>query len=542
MQFSPPSPAVADRYYSREYWRLDTISQLFAKMANHYPEGIALSDAEGKRFSYAELCSYVESVAGFFVKSGIGENDIVTICAPNWWQTVVSILAALRVGAVINPIPMTYGWKDIKYVVDTCQSKALILAGKFRSTDHTVHLEDILGPDYGDKIVIQIGEGERQAGMNFNDLLNAGDCPVPLPAKADNVAAILFTSGTESKPKGVVHSHNTILFGERCFVETLSLDNTDICFMASPISHASGFLHGVILTLTTGGQLSILDVFTADAAVDQMTRDKVTWTMGATPFLVETANTLKARQAKLPSLRYYLCGGAPLPEIVVRQAMETGMKVLSVYGSTESPPHTVVWPSDPQENAWKTDGRAAGEGVEIKIADENGKACVVGEIGEEWSRGPNTFLGYLNAPEVTAKSLDADGWYHSGDLAYQCPDGSIRISGRIKDMIVRGGQNIAAREVEELLIKIPGCIECALVGIPHDRLGETGGAVLVMEPGYSVSVQKVYDLLVSQGVAKFKIPERVECWAELPKTPSGKIQKFKVQKMLTEGKQDGGEV
>ena len=289
MQFPPPNPAVAERYYTEAYWRLNTTSQLFDNMAHSYSERIALSDAGGNSFTYRELRAHVESVAAYLEKSGIGENDIVTICAPNWWQTVVSILATLRVGAVINPVPMTYGWKDIKFVVDTCQSKALILAGKFRSTDHTAHLEDILGPDYGDKIVIQIGEEGQQAGKNFNDLLGEGDCPVPLPAKPDNVAAILFTSGTESKPKGVVHTHNTILFGERCFVETLGLDNTDICFMASPISHASGFLHGVILTLTTGGQLSILDVFTAAAAVDQMTRDKVTWTMGATPFLVETA-------------------------------------------------------------------------------------------------------------------------------------------------------------------------------------------------------------------------------------------------------------
>ncbi len=540
MKFPSPNPAVAERYYTEAYWRSNSTSQLFETMVQHHSERTALSDAEGNFFTYRELYSHVESVAAYFARSGISKEDIVTICAPNWWQTVVCILATLRVGAIINPVPMTYGWKDIKYVVDTCQSKALILAGKFRSADHTVHLEDILGPDYSGKLVIQISDGGQQVGKPFSELLSEGECPLPLPAKPDNVAAILFTSGTESKPKGVIHTHNTILYGERCFVETLGLSHEDTCFMASPISHASGFLHGVILTLTTGGQLSILDVFTASAAVDQMSRDEVTWTMGATPFLVETANELRARKVTLPSLRYFLCGGAPLPESVVRQAMDIGMRVLSVYGSTESPPHTVVWPSDPAENAWTTDGRAAGAGIEIKIVDDNGDPCPVGEIGEECSRGPNTFLGYLNAPEITAQSLDADGWYHSGDLAYQRPDGSIRISGRIKDMIVRGGQNIAAREVEELLIQIPGCIECALVGIPHERLGETGGAVLVMAPGRVVGVQEVYDLLVAQGVAKFKIPERIECWDELPKTPSGKIQKFKVQKMLAEGVQGGG--
>ena len=539
MKFPSPNPAVAERYYSEEYWRSDSISQLFESMVQHHPERAALSDAEGNFFTYRDLHSHVESVASYFADANIGEEDIVTICAPNWWQTVVCILATLRVGAIINPVPMTYGWKDIKYVVDTCQSKALILAGKFRNADHTVHIEDILGPDHREKLVVQLNEGSQQAGIPFVELLDKGACALSLHAKHDNVAAILFTSGTESKPKGVVHTHNTILYGERCFVETLGLSHEDTCFMASPISHASGFLHGVILTLTTGGQLSILDVFTASAAVDQMLRDAATWTMGATPFLVETANELRAKNATLPALRYFLCGGAPVPESVVRHAMDIGIRVLSVYGSTESPPHTIVWPSDPPENAWTTDGRAAGDGIEIRIVDENGNECRDGEIGEEWSRGPNTFLGYLNAPDVTAKSLDADVWYHSGDLAYKRPDGSIRISGRIKDMIVRGGQNIAAREVEELLIQIPGCIDCALVGIPHDRLGETGGAVLVMEPGRKVGVREVYDLLVAQGVAKFKIPERVECWDELPKTPSGKIQKYKIQKMLAEDMQGG---
>ncbi len=540
MIFPTPRPETTELYYAAAYWRHETIPQLFEKTAVNYPDRIALSDATGRTISYKELHSHVESIAAYLVKSGLSEGDIVTICAPNWWQTVVSILATIRIGGVVNPIPMTYGWKDVKYVVEKCQSKAIILAGKFRSSDLTEHLADILSSTKNDKTIIQIGEGKNQVGKNFDDLLAEGVCNVALPTEPDNVAAILFTSGTESTPKGVVHTHNTILFGERCFIETLELDHTDVCFMASPVSHATGFLHGVVLTLTTGGQLSLLDIFTAAAAVEQMLRDNITWTMGATPFLNETTQELKARGAGLSALRYYLCGGAPLPEVVVRKAMDIGIRVLSVYGSTESPPHTVVWPSDPPENAWLTDGRAAGRGIEIRIARENGDPCDIGEVGEQWSRGPNTFLGYLDAPEITAKSLDAEGWYHSGDLGYQLEDGSIRISGRIKDMIVRAGQNIAAREVEELLVKIPGCRESAVVGIPHERFGETGGAVLVMEPDCFVGVQEVYDFLVAQGVAKFKIPERVECWDELPKTPSGKIQKFKIQEILNEKLQKRG--
>ncbi len=542
MKYPAPNPAVAARYYAKSYWRDETIAQLFEKVARQYSDRTALSDAGGNSITYKDLHSRVENVAAYLEKSGVGDGDIVTICAPNRWQTAVSILAAIRVGSVVNPIPMTYGWKDVKYAIDKCQSKAVIFTGKFRSSDLSEYMEEILGPASSDKTVIQIGKGKKQVGKNFDEIIGEGACHKPIPGKADNVAAILFTSGTEAKPKGVVHTHNTILFSERCFVETLALDHTDVCFMASPVTHASGFLHGIILTLTTGGHLSLLDVFTASAAADQMARDNATWTMAATPFLRETSDILKARGAKLPHLRYYLCGGAPLPENVAKDAMKTGLRVLSVYGSTESPPHTIVWPSDPDENAWLTDGRAAGEGIEIKIVDENGTPLATGEVGEEWSRGPNTFLGYLNAPQITSHCLDKDGWYHSGDLAYRTEDGSIRISGRIKDMIIRGGQNIATREVEELLIKIPGCLECALVGITHERLGETGAAVLIMEQGNSIDVGKVYDFLVAQGVAKFKIPEHVECWDELPKTPSGKIQKFKIQKLLNERKRKQEEV
>jgi len=255
--------------------------------------------------------------------------------------------------------------------------------------------------------------------------------------------------------------------------------------------------------------------------------------MGATPFLGDTADVLETTGERLPDLRYFLTGGAPIPEALVRRAQRVGLRVLSIYGSTESPPHTVVHREDPVDNAWQSDGRPLG-GIEVRIVGEGRRPLPAGEIGEEWSRGPNTFLGYLGEPELTRKDLDPDGWYHSGDLARTLPDGSIRIAGRMKDIIIRGGQNISVREVEDHLAGHPAVQSAAVVGIPHPRLGEMACAVVVVRPGSHLTLPEVVEFLIRKGVARFKLPERLEVWPALPSTPSGKIQKFLIRKALNE--------
>jgi acyl-CoA synthetase len=244
--------------------------------------------------------------------------------------------------------------------------------------------------------------------------------------------------------------------------------------------------------------------------------------------------TLAASGDALPNLRYFLCGGAPVPEQVVRRAGALGVRVLSVYGATESPPHTVVHPEDPLENAWLCDGRPLA-GIEIQVVSDRYSPVPEGEVGEAWSRGPNTFIGYLREPELSAKVLDADGWVHSGDLARMLPGGSIRIAGRLKDIIVRGGQNISAAEVENHLMSHPAVRAVAVVAMPHERLGETGCAVVVPAPNCAPTLADLCAFLRDKGVARFKLPERLELWPELPTTPSGKVQKFLIRKKLAEG-------
>lgn len=533
MRFPIADPVRAARYRARKYWRDDTIPALFALAATAWPARTAVVDAAGARLTYAELDAQSERVAGWLAAHGVGRGDIVTICLPNWTATVVAFLATMRLGAVVNPVPVTYGRADLAYVIGKCDSRAVVIAGRFRSVDYTRLLAE-LDPDLlAGRAILRLGEGEVDIGTPFGAALAhppAEGAPAP---EADDPVAVLFTSGTESRAKGAVHSHNTILFGERALGSALAIGADDVAFMASPISHTTGFMHGVVMTLTTGGTLSLLDQFEGRVAARQMAAHGATWTMGATPFLADVAAALEASGERLPALRYYMCGGAPIPEALVRRADAVGLRVMSIYGSTESPPHTVVHPDDPPANAWSTDGRPLA-GIEVRIVTPRGDDLEPGEIGEEWSRGPNTFLGYLGEPELTAKDLDADGWYHSGDLARLLPDGSLRIAGRLKDIIVRGGQNISVREVEDYLAAHPAVHQVAVVGIPHPRLGETGCAVVVPVAGARPTLDDLTGFLAARGVARFKLPERLELWPALPTNASGKIQKFLIRKALIE--------
>ena len=531
MEFPKPAPERARLYHTNGHWRDDTIPALILRAAAATPSKVAVRDASGAAITYSELVAHAAAISGYLAARGIGNGDIVTACLPNWWQTVAVFLGVQSLGAVINPVPVTYGRADLEFVLGKCESKALFISGKFRNTDFTETVAAMTSLRASDLPIIRIGDGAKDIGVPLTEVLAHAPVPAATDVSADDPAAVLFTSGTESRPKGAVHTHNTILFGERAMASAMHVTADDTAFMASPISHATGFLHGYAMTLTIGGTLSLLDVFSGSAAANQMRDHRCAWTMGATPFLSDIADALVSTKSKLPDLRYFLCGGAPVPEPLVRRATDIGLRILSIYGSTESPPHTIVHPEDPISNAWESDGRPLA-GIEVMITDEDGKALPQGEIGEERSRGPNTFIGYLSEPELTAKDFDAEGWYRSGDLARLLADGSVRIVGRLKDIIVRGGQNISVREVEDYLVGHPAVRTVAVVAVPHERLGETGCAVIVTRPGMSLTLPEIAAFLEAKGVARFKYPERLEVWPALPMTPSGKIQKFMIRNQL----------
>lgn len=526
-----PAAAARAHYYQAGYWQDRSLGQLIAASVAAHPDKAAAADASGHSISYRELDDKASRFAAFLQTRGVGVGDVVTMHLPNWWQTAVVTFAALKLGAVVNPLPPTYGWKDLAFIMNKSGARAVVVPGRFRSVDYTDHLLRIATDLKVAPAIVVIGTGNAQIGTSFDEALRGPLLAQAHYAAADDAALLLFTSGSESKPKGVVHTHNTAQFGERTLSDTLKLDHRDVCFMASPVTHTSGFMHGILMTLMTGATVSLLDVFKGDAAVDQMIASRASWTMGATPFLSDVVDSMEKSGKRLPDLRYFLCGGAPIPEVVVRRAQAVGVRVLSIYGSTESPPHTVTWPQDPVEAAWQFDGRAL-PGVEVCAVDEDGKPLPPDRQGEQWSRGPHAFIGYLGEPELTARALDADGWYHSGDLARVGSNGSVRIVGRIKDMIIRGGQNISAREVEDILLEHPACQAVAMVGIPDERLGELGCAVVVCHAGKTLGFEEMKLFLTGRGLARFKLPEFLVLRDALPATPSGKVQKFKLREEL----------
>lgn len=526
-----PPVAARQRYEQAGYWQDQTLAKRIAASVAAFPDKTAVTDASGHRLSYRELDDQAARLAGFWSARGVGVGDVVTMHLPNWWQTAVVTLAVFKLGAVINPLPPTYGWKDLAYIMNKSCSRAVIVPGRFRSVDYTEHLERISSELAVPPCIIVIGAGSVAIGTRFDEALSGPPLDQPRDAAANDPALLLFTSGSESRPKGVVHTHNTAMYGESALSGTLALDHRDVCFMASPVTHTSGFMHGILMTLMTGATVSLLDIFKGDAAVEQMRASRSTWTMGATPFLSDVVDSLEKSGKRLPDLRYFLCGGAPIPEVLVRRAQQLGVRVMSIYGSTESPPHTVTWPTDPVEAAWQWDGRTL-PGVEVCAVDDDGKPLPPGQPGEQWSRGPHAFIGYLGEPELTAKALDAEGWYHSGDLATVGPQGEVRVVGRIKDMIIRGGQNISAREVEDVLLAHPAVQSVAVVGLPDERLGEIGCAVVVCQPGQTLGFEDMKQFLIKRGVARFKLPEHLVLREALPATPSGKIQKFKLREEL----------
>jgi acyl-CoA synthetase len=536
-----PGTAALERYYPAGQWQHRSLGQWIADSVARHPDKTVVQDASGQGITYQELEDKASRFAAFLAERGVGIGDVVTMHLPNWWQTAVVTYATFKLGAVINPLPPTYGWKDLAFVMNKSASKAVIVPGKFRSADYTEHLDRIKDELAIAPAIVVIGNGNIDCGTSFEQAVSGPLLAQEHYAGADEPCLVLFTSGSESQPKGVVHTHNTAIYGERALSGTLQLTSDDVCFMASPVTHTSGFMHGILMTLITGSSVSLLDVFKGDVAVEQMAASRASWTMGATPFLSDVVESMEQSGKRLPDLRYFLCGGAPIPEVVVRRAQQVGIRVLSIYGSTESPPHTVTWPSDPIEAAWQADGRAL-PGIEVCAVDDNGQALPPGKEGEQWSRGPHAFIGYLGEPELTASTLDADGWYHSGDLATVGADGTVRIVGRIKDMIIRGGQNISAREVENILLEHPACHIVSVIGIPHPRMGEVCCAVVVCHPGQQLDFDDMKQFLIGRGVARFKLPEYLVLRGELPTTPSGKIQKYKLRQELKDIKEAAANV
>lgn len=524
-------------YYERGDWTDKTVFNHFLETASRHPNKLAIVDNQNK-VTYDKLLKKSTQLANYLQYLKVKKGDFVSVQLPNWIESVIAYLACTQIGAVYNPIPITARAKELEYMLSLCESKVLILPDYFRNYNYIEMVTQVQKTiDIPNILVVQRDSELVALPPEFQPFTHYLTSPYDEPVFSENVSSddplvVLFTSGTESNPKGVIHTHNTVLFGERKMAEILDITENDAVFMASPITHTTGFLHGINLPIIVGAKSVLMEKFKADKALEMMSDEKCTFTMGATPFLHDILNELSTDSERfdLSYFRFFLCGGAPIPRELIRKSKKVGFKVLSVYGSTESPPHTVSRLDDTEDVIVSTDG-APLPNIEVKIVDENRNELPIGEVGEQASRGPNTFIGYYKNQNLTKQYLDEDGWYYSGDLAKLNEHNYVRIIGRKKDIIIRGGQNISPGEVEDILFKYPKIKSVAIVGIPDERMGEKSCAFVVPKSGEIITLEELIEFLEKQNIAKYKYPESLKIINEMPMTASGKIQKYKLKKM-----------
>ena len=525
-------------YYSRGYWTDKTVFDMFLQSVKKYPDKIAVVDNKQK-LSYKALYDKVMKFSTGLLKLGIKKGDFISVQLPNWAENVIAYLSCAKIGAIYNPIPFNLRENEIEYVLTLCESKIYIIPNEFRKFNY-LSMAHSISKKINIQHVVVVQNTEDQLNLNesyllFDELMNNNEEVIVSNEKvlSDDPLVVIFTSGTESRPKGVIHTHNTVLFGERAMKETLNITENDAVFMASPISHATGFLHGVNLPLIVGAKSVLMERFSGEKALEIMSEEKCTFTMGATPFLYDFLKILNKNQKKydLSHFRFFICGGAPIPRHLASESNKIGFKVLAVYGSSESPPHTVSRLDDEEDLIVSYDGKPL-PGIEVKIVDDNRNSLPNGEIGEEASRGPNVFVGYLKRPELTEQYLDNDGWYYSGDLCVLHSNGYLRVVGRKKDIIIRGGQNISPIEIENILLTHPKIQNVAIVGVPDDRMGEKACAFVVPVLGEEFTFNEMIAFLEKKNVAKYKYPEMLKVVDSLPMTTSGKIQKFMLRNMV----------
>ena len=541
---TPAVPPGADAYRRAGCWRDRTIVDDFRDTAARHPDKVAAVTYRADRpvpdtLSYGQFARYVDRVAGGLVELGVRPGDVVSMQLPNWWQFPALVLACGRIGAVTNPLAPILRRREVGFALERTRSKVCVVPGTFRGFAHGAMLAELAAalPALEHAFVL----GDPPPGTeDFEDHFlrprwEERHGPAELDALApgaDDLAQIQFTSGTTGEPKGVMHTHNTLYAGMRSIPDALALDADDVVLMASTMAHQTGYLYGALMPLSYGMKVVYQDVWDGSAMLDLVVDEGVTWTMGATPFVIDTLAAARERPRPVRTLRYFTTAGAPIPPHLVEATEEVlGVtRLVAVWGMTENGAVTITRPDDPRELVAASDGRPM-PWMELKVVDDSGAEVACGEVGRLLVRGAAQFVGYFARDDLYRASVAGDGWFDTGDLARMDAGGGIRIAGRGKDLIIRGGENVPVPEVEAALYRHPSVREVAVVGVPDERLGERTCAVVV--PSGTPPTREDFAVHLRElGMATQFWPERVMVVDELPKTPSGKVQKFVLRQRL----------
>ena len=495
---------------------------------------VALRSSAETRLSYSELDTLTNQIAVGLFRQGVGEGDVVSFQLPNWWQFTALHLACLKVGAISNPLMVIFRERELTFMLGLAQSKVFVVPSEFRKVDHRALAYAVKPslPKLGRIYAIDSGGDD-----DFSHLIAKDATPKELAAVTSNylspdaIIQLLYTSGTTGEPKGVSHTSNTMLSNLTPFAERLHMGANDVIHMPSPMAHQLGFMYGLVLPAMLGATAVLQDVFEPAEMARQINTERATWTMGATPFLTDLSDFCITTKTATPSLKVFVSAGAPIPRPLVAKARGAlNAAIISAWGMSENGAVTTTRIEDPEDKVTGTDGCPL-PGMEVRVVDPDGKPVPSGAEGQLEVRGCSNFIGYMKRPGLA--QVTEGGWFNTGDIARMDADGYIRIAGRSKDIIIRGGENIPVAEVENLLFHHPAVSSVAVVGYPDARLGERACAFVVPKAGTSLTFEEMTAYLREQKMAVQYIPERLQVVSDLPRTPSGKIQKFELRKMAT---------
>jgi cyclohexanecarboxylate-CoA ligase len=523
------SPERRAAYERLGLWDEQTLAGRVTEWAATRPRDVAVVDGRGRR-TYAELSDDARRVAGYLRRRGVEPGSVVSVQLPNRYEAVVTAVAVQMTGGVINPLLPNYRAKELTYVFAQAEPRVVVTPAEYRGFDHRPLIDEVRRATgvHARHVVVDddVGGGDAR----FADAL-AHSPIVSEPRAAAAVSELIFTSGTEANPKAIMHTEQTANFSVRVAHSDLGLGSEDVVWMPSPVGHSTGFNYGLRFALYHGLKLVLQDQWNADDALDLVQREGCSYTLAATTFLQDLVAAADRSGARLDGLRYFGCGGAPVPPELVAAAADRGIGVLRLYGSTEVLVATWNRPTSPSSKRTHTDGFPMSH-VELEVRGEDGSRCAPGQPGELFVRGPDTCVGFFRDPERTAATFDSQGWVRSGDLVTTDDDGYLTVVGRKKEIIIRGGMNIAPREIEELLVAFPEVERAAVVGLPDERLGERSCACVVLHSGATLELEVVVARLRETGLAAYKLPERLELLDELPTTASGKVQKHEIVRRL----------
>ncbi|WP_101757955.1 AMP-binding protein [Oceanicoccus sp. KOV_DT_Chl] len=519
-------------------WSNLTIADCAWRKAEAIPDDVAIFLEDEPAITFGSIAEEARRLITGLQQLGMEQGDVVSFQLPNWRESVVLDIAASAMGLIVNPIIPIYRDRELRFILKDARTKLIYIPEKIRSLEFPAMIEALQAdlPDLKHIVTVR-AEHHHEGMLRFEDLIDNKPAAIKaLPVvDANSIKTILYTSGTTGNPKAVLHSHNTLGRVIQNSVDCWQMNGSDIMLMPSPVTHITGYGSGMVLPFITPVKSALMARWDADAAVEFILRTGASASVGATPFLVELLAAAKRHNTGLPTMRLFACGGAAVPPQLIHQCYEQldNCRAFRVYGSTEAPVITQGFVREgEQQLAAETDGMIYA--YDVKIVDDEGSALPIGVDGEIAARGAGMMLGYAD-PEQNAAAHDSDGYFYTGDIGVRTADDAILITDRKKDIIIRGGENLSAKEIEDVLHDHPQIKEAAVVAMPHERLGEGVCAYIIpASKDHGLDLAVIAAFADQAALAKQKIPQHIELVDDLPRTASGKVKKDILRKQIAE--------